>query len=181
MIKFPSKTEDNVSLDGKSKFQFQTSVKTVSNEENACWTFPIAELLVIGPSSSTKVLQMKKKCNWATKKGNERKFEMRKRGLSRTGYSAWRKRKIYTRQPSVTEFKGTREKNDVLFQAKAASYVLKIKRKINPESPVIYKKNGTWFVVKKKKKFFDFGCSIAQYAHSHCLYKMTCYICFLCW
>ena len=64
---------------------------------------------------------------------------MRKRGLSRTGYSAWRKRKIYTRQPSVTEFKGTREKNDVLFQAKAASYVLKIKRKINPESPVICK------------------------------------------
>ncbi len=36
MIKFPSKTEDNVSFDGKSKFQFQTSVKTVSNEENAC-------------------------------------------------------------------------------------------------------------------------------------------------
>lgn len=166
MIKFPSKTEDNVSLDGKSKFQFQTSVKTVSNEENACWTFPIAELLVIGPSSSTKVSQMKKKWNGATKKRERKKV-----WNEETWFITYRiqclaeTKNLYS--PTVSDgIQRNTGKNDVLFQAKADSYVLKIKRKINPESPVIYKKNGTWFVVKKKKKFFDSGCSIAQYAHS---------------
>jgi hypothetical protein len=65
---------------------------------------------------------------------------MRKRGLSRTGYVQCLAETKNLYSPTVSDgIQRNTGKNDVLFQAKADSYVLKVKRKINPESPVICK------------------------------------------